>query len=144
MLFIRKLSVDVLALYHPLNSDLCVGTPYDLSECEHPETRPHPGHKFTIFHQLRYFYTNHLDVQLPVSIATDLIPRDRSDSSENLTDSSSSKLSSSLPVKPVGLSEHTSNCTSVGQYEGLLLWACGPNLSTLGEYLCLCDNYSSY
>ncbi len=106
-----------------------------------------PGRKFNIYHQLLYFYSNHTDVHLPISVATELLPPTRPTISKNpnyskykIEFSKARTRSASYPTasdsaKP---SDHPSCCSIVAQLDDLLLWACGPDQKTLGVCVCVC------
>ncbi|XP_064393855.1 uncharacterized protein LOC135341273 [Halichondria panicea] len=116
-------------------------TPYDLTRFEQPDEVLPPGRKFNIYHQLLYFYSNHTDVHLPISVATELLPPTRPTISKNpnyskykIEFSKARTRSASYPTasdsaKP---SDHPSCCSIVAQLDDLLLWACGPDQKTLG------------
>ncbi len=126
---------------------LPTGTPYDLTRFEQPDEVLPPGRKFNIYHQLLYFYSNHTDVHLPISVATELLPPTRPTISKNpnyskykIEFSKARTRSASYPTasdsaKP---SDHPSCCSIVAQLDDLLLWACGPDQKTLGVCVCVC------
>lgn len=87
-----------------------VGSPYD-STVEGYTNCPPPGAKFSVYQQLIYFYTNHPDTWLPASVVADLLAE-----TETLQNSVSR-----LAFLP--LSEDS----------GLMAWAAGPDLRTLGN-----------
>ena len=118
---------------------LITGTPYDISQFKQPDEVLLPGQKFNFYRQLLYFYSNHTDVRLPVSVAGELLPPTRPTMPKN-HDFAKRQRSQARPRPPsypecadsARPTDNPSCCSIVTHLDNLLLWACGPDQRTLG------------